>query len=587
VRALISVATPISASRRLRAGCSDSGSHKSQLTEFGGRQTYVSHGTALTRIWKAHRMAREDLPPQSRDRGPQPSSKPIGSFGSPAAPTGATGPSSSAPVSDGKKNPTDAAAGKSGAAKAKPVDAAPRLVSLDAFRGFIMLAMASAGFQFGKVFANLNARGLSSEKWEYRVVELLKNQTDHVPWVGGVFWDLIQPAFMFMVGVALPYSYARRAAGGDSYFMRLLHTLFRAFVLVALGVFLANPAGKTSDGEMITNFIFPNVLAQIGLGYAFVFLFVNRGVVVQAAAIGLICAGSWYAFFQHPLRPEGFDYRTVGITAPPTIKVKDGDAEKDEPNPEFTQYVLPGLFAHWTKNANFAADVDRTLLNKFPRAQKPVRGEGESDADYAARVEAVREKAAFKFNTGGYTTLNFVPSMATMLLGLIIGELLRTGLTSGQKFKRMAIIGAVCIALGLIAGFTVCPIIKRIWTPSWALVSGGLVIWMLAGFYLVFDHWNRRRWAWPLVVVGMNSIVIYMMSQLTKGFTLSMLKTHLTYPYARLVEWHGAQAGRNWSPELFGGAANPYTPMWESAAVLFCFWLVCAWLWKQKIFVRI
>lgn len=544
-------------------------------------------------------MSREELPP-SRDRGPAPSSKPIGSFATPntstapaakpnlgAATSAASSASSATSTGDGKKSPTDAASGKSGTAKGKAAEAAPRLVSLDAFRGFIMLAMASAGFQFGRVFANLKDRGLSADSWEYKIVEFLKNQTDHVPWVGGVFWDLIQPAFMFMVGVALPYSYARRAAKGDSYVMRLLHTIFRAAILVGLGVFLANPAGKTSDGEMITNFIFPNVLAQIGLGYAFVFLFVNRGVVVQAAAIGLICAGTWYAFFQHPLRPEGFDYRTVGVTAPPTIKVKEGDTEVDAPNPEFTQFVLPGLFAHWTKNANFAHDVDRVFLNKFPRAQKPLRREGESDADYNARIDAAREKAAFKFNTGGYTTLNFVPSMATMLLGLIIGELLRAGYTSGQKLKRLAIIGAVCIALGLAAGFTVCPIIKRIWTPSWALVSGGIVVWMLAGFYLVFDHWERRRWAWPLVVVGMNSIVIYMLSQLTKGFTLSMLKTHLTYPYARFVAWYGAQTGRTFSPELFGGASNPYTPMWESAAVLFCFWLVCAWLWKQKIFVRI
>jgi heparan-alpha-glucosaminide N-acetyltransferase len=533
-------------------------------------------------------MAREESQPTPRDRGTVLPAKPIGSYGAPSAPQPSRPETSpvGANSTEGKGNGTAAGSTKSAGAKSRAAEGSPRLVSLDAFRGFIMLAMASAGFQFGKVFANLQVRGVSGDSFEYKFVEFLKNQTDHVPWIGGVFWDLIQPAFMFMVGVALPYSYARRAAGGDSYLMRLLHTLVRSAILVGLGVFLANPTG---DNPPTTNFIFPNVLAQIGLGYAFVFLLVNRGLIAQIAAIALICGGSWYAFYQHPLRPDGFDYRTVGID--PTIKVKEGDVEKDVPNPEFTQFVLPGLFGHWSKNVNFAADADRQLLNRFPRTQRPTRAEKESDSSYAARLAAARtttsDEARFQFNSGGYTTLNFVPSMATMLLGLIVGEMLRAGYTSGQKLKRLAIIGAISLAVGLVAGFTVCPIIKRIWTPSWALVSGGLVVWMLGGFYLVFDHWSRRRWAWPLVVVGMNSIVMYMLSQLTKGWTLSMLKTHLSYPYAKLVGWLGAQTGWSLNPVLFGSGSNPYAPMWESAAVLFCFWLVCAWLWKQKIFVRI
>ena len=535
-------------------------------------------------------MAREESEPQPRDRGTMPPARPIGSYGvasgaAPAKPTTSSGDTTS---SGGKGSATLAGPTKSPEAKGLAVQGSPRLVSLDAFRGFIMLAMASAGFQFGKVFANLKAGDVDAESFEYRFVEFLKNQTDHVPWVGGVFWDLIQPAFMFMVGVALPYSFARRAAGGDSYLMRLAHTLVRSAILVGLGVFLANPTG---DNPPTTNVIFPNVLAQIGLGYTFVFLLVNRGLIAQVAAIALICGGYWYAFYQHPLRPEGFDYRTVGIDAAPTIKVKEGEVEKESPNPEFTQFVLPGLFGHWSKNVNYAADVDRQLLNRFPRTQRPTRGEKESDSSYAARLASARtvsaDEARFQFNTGGYATLNFVPSMATMLLGLIVGEMLRAGYTSGQKLKRLAIIGAIAIVVGLVAGFTVCPIIKRIWTPSWALVSGGLVVWMLGGFYLVFDHWERRRWAWPLVVVGMNSIVMYMLSQLTKGWTLSMLKTHLSYPYAKLVGWLGAQTGWSLNPVLFGSGSNPYAPMWESAAVLFCFWLVCVWLWKQKIFVRI
>jgi len=516
-------------------------------------------------------MSKEELQPAPRDRGTIPTGRPIGSFGAsspattPAPPTKPVLPTT--PDTKRLDGKPAALGAKPVEGKGRTVESVPRLVSLDAFRGFIMLAMASAGLSFIRVFENLKKQDLSPDTLQYKFVEFLRVQTDHVAWTGGVFWDLIQPAFMFMVGVALPYSYARRVAAGESYGRRLLHTLFRSLVLIALGVFLNNPTGDASRGAIMTSYAFANVLAQIGLGYTFVFLFVNRGIIVQSLAIAAICGGTWYAFYQHPLPPEGFDYKTV---LPP----RDDD--------QLDQLVLPGLFGHWSKNTNFAAEMDRKILNAFPRNPDPPKKATESLDAYERRLQN-----PFRFNEGGYATLNFVPAMATMLLGLIIGELLRAGYSSGQSLKRMAIIGAVCIALGLIAGFTVCPIVKRIWTPSWALVSGGIVVWMLAGFYLVFDHWGRRRWAWPLVVVGMNSIVIYMMSQLTKGWTLSMLKTHLTYPYAKFVGWYGERTGREFSPVLFGGDANAYTPMWESAAVLFVFWLVCVWLWKQKIFVKI
>ena len=96
--------------------------------------------------------------------------------------------------------PSDAAKPESG-----------RLTSLDAYRGFIMLAMASGGFGFAKVALKFSDSSRWSGLWN-----VLAHQSDHVPWTGCGFWDLIQPAFMFMVGVALPYSYAARQAKGDS-----------------------------------------------------------------------------------------------------------------------------------------------------------------------------------------------------------------------------------------------------------------------------------------------------------------------------------------------------------------------------------
>ncbi|MGC3971782.1 MAG: DUF5009 domain-containing protein [Pirellulales bacterium] len=476
------------------------------------------------------------------------------------------------PVLQPKGNPGTIPLAKDTTKKAEPTPAAikeGRLASLDAFRGFIMLMMASAGFSLVKVLARLNDAGTPHESTEFRIVEFFAHQFDHVVWRGGVFWDLIQPAFMFMVGVALPYSYARRAARGDSYFSRFWHMLLRCVVLIALGVFLNNPTGGNGP---YTVFSFVNVLAQIGLGYWFVFLLVNRGVWVQGIVLALILGLTWFAFVRHPLPPENFDYATVGV--------------KPE---EQVEAVLPGFQGHWSKNVNFAAAVDRDLLNRFPRTSPPKRDEGETDEAYAARTAEAVEKAKFEFNPGGYATLNFVPSIATMLLGLMIGELLRSmRRSSGDKLVVMLAVGAACVVVGAGLHYAgVCPIVKRIWTPSWALASGGLVIWMLALFYLVFDHWGWRRLSLPLAVVGVNSIVVYMMSQLLKPWTLRVLYTHLAIPYRYAAEQISQRTGTAINPELFGGAASAYQPLYESAAVLAVLWLVCVWLWRQRITVRI
>src|SRR5207248_1301302 len=93
--------------------------------------------------------------------------------------------------------------------------------------------------------------------------------------------------------------------------------------------------------------------------------------------------------------------------------------------------------------------------------------------------------------------------------------------------------------------WTLCPIVKRIWTPSWAVFSTGWTLLMLAAFFWVIDIVGWRRWSLPLVVVGMNSIAMYCMSQLMKGWVARSLQTHLgqdlfTAPlgptYAPLVE---------------------------------------------------
>src|SRR5262249_489512 len=155
-----------------------------------------------------------------------------------------------------------------------------RLVSLDAYRGFIMLVMASGGFGFAQM-----ARQFSDSRfWGF-----LGYEFDHVPWDGCAFWDLIQPSFMFMVGVALPFSLASRLSQGQAHLRIFGHTIYRSIVLILLGIFLSSTWSKQTD------FTFVNVLTQIGLGYTFVFLLAGRGVAVQLAAILAILIGYWAA----------------------------------------------------------------------------------------------------------------------------------------------------------------------------------------------------------------------------------------------------------------------------------------------------
>jgi predicted acyltransferase len=385
-----------------------------------------------------------------------------------------------------------------------------RLLSLDAYRGTIMLMMASAGFGLSQIAKNFP----DSSVWKF-----IGYQTDHVPWTGCSLWDIIQPAFMFMVGVALPWSIANRRAQGQTFPVMLGHALWRGLALVLLAVFL------TSNWSKRTAWDFTNVLAQIGWGYPLLFLLAFTKPCMQWAAAGGILFLYWLAFALYPLPPATFDWSTVGIAT-------------DWPH-------LSGFAAHWDKNYNLASNFDQWFLNLF-----------------------TREKT-WLFNSGGYHTLNFIPSLATMVFGLLAGQLLRSNTSLPQKLKRLALFGIAGLVIGqLLAICGVCPIVKRIWTPSWAIFSGGWAALLLAGFVAVIELWGCRRWAFPMVIVGLNPITLYCMWQLMSPFVRENLQRHI-------------------SPNIFEWFGQTYTPMLQRGLVLLVLWLILLWMYRRKIFLRI
>ncbi len=392
-----------------------------------------------------------------------------------------------------------------------------RLVSLDTYRGLVMLLMASDGLRFGEV-----ARSFPDS----RVWQFLARQSDHVRWQGCTLWDLIMPAFLLMVGVALPYSVASRRRRGQGSVRLLVHAMWRSLVLVLLGVFIM----MRSEPHSGLNFI--NVLAQIGLGYWFVFLMAERSLRTQAVVFIAILVGCWIWFYSYPLPSESFDYSSVGV--PPGWH-----------HPE-------GIAAHWDLNTNPAAAFDRWFLNLFPRSER------------------------FEFREGGGTTLNFIPSIATMLLGVMAGTWLRGDNGGLRKVCGLLVTGGLLLVAGIALDlailpgvdsmrWTICPIIKRLWTPSYVLYSGGWVMLFAAALYWLVDVCNVGRWTYPFVVVGMNSMVMYLLAALGAGWI-----RHALY--------------------ACGGHAifdTTYGPVFESLAVLAICWLICLFLYRQRIFVRV
>ncbi len=212
-----------------------------------------------------------------------------------------------------------------------------------------------------------------------------------------------------------------------------------------------------------TNFTFEDTLTQIGLGYPLLFLCGRAKPRTQWLIFAAILVAYFTAWALYPLEGQPFA-------------------------------------AHWWKENNLGVAFDAWFLNLFPRAAPVIA------------------------NRGGYGTLSFIPTLGTMILGLIAGQLLR----AQTPLRRYYEIAAALIAAALAIHFLgINPIVKRIWTPAWTLFSGGLCFAFLASFRYILEIRGWTRWSFPLLVIGMNSMAAYWIAHVLERPIADSIQIHL------------------------------------------------------------
>lgn len=386
-----------------------------------------------------------------------------------------------------------------------------RLESADVYRGFVMFLMMAEVLEFEKVAKMSNG----SSFWNF-----MAWHQSHVEWVGCSLHDMIQPSFSFLVGVVLPYSIAAQVSKSISFQSQFFKAIKRSIILILLGVFL-----RSMHSEQ-TNWTFEDTLTQIGLGYPFLFLLGFRSEKFLYITTAIILFFYWLAFALYPLPGNGFDYNLVGA-------IKDWE------------HNLTGFAAHWNKNTNFASAFDQWFLNLFSREKLFVR------------------------NGGGYLTLSFIPTLCTMILGLIAGKYLKSEIAINQKYRNFLVGGIALILAGLILNFTgICPIVKRIWTPAWVLFSGGICFLFLVFFMKLTENQFINKFLYWLKVIGMNSIAAYVLAHTVTNFIHESFEINISKKY----------------DEIFG---ETYESLVSGTVILVILWLILNWMYKKKIFLKI
>jgi predicted acyltransferase len=356
-----------------------------------------------------------------------------------------------------------------------------RLTSLDFFRGFTMFMLVGEATH---LYSTLRNPAFDSS-W----IGWIGMQVEHHPWNGLRFWDLIQPFFMFIVGVAMPYSFGLRWDRGENWQTSFQHALRRSALLLLFGW------GLYCIGPGRITFELWNVLTQLSFTYLVAFLMMQKSARVQIA----------------------FTFLLLLIT-----------------ELLYRFWPVAGFNQPFTPDMGFGAWMDLRLMGKL--------------------------------SAGHWVAFNAVPTTAHTMWGVLAGQLLKSSRLPLRKMKILAGAGLI----GVVAGYSLdpwTPIIKRICTSSFVIVSGGWCLLALAFSYWLIDVKGVKRWTLFFNIVGMNSLFIYMFTN-TGG-----------------SEWFHKIA-RPFVGGLFAWAGDLNARIVTCIVVWGMLWYLCYWLYKKKIFFK-
>ena len=302
-----------------------------------------------------------------------------------------------------------------------------RLISLDVYRGITMFLLIAEAALVYNVLLDIFPEGNRFHGFFI--------QFTHHEWNGLFFWDLIQPFFMFIVGVAMPFSLLKRMSTSSDRVVVTKHILKRCLLLFLFGTGLH----CVYSGKLV--FELWNVLTQLSVTVLITYFLIRQSWKVQlGTAFGLLILTELLYRLYNPESP----------------------------------------YVHGTNFGNF---MDQLLMGKI--------------------------------NNGGWVAINFIPTAAHTIWGAMCGNLLLSSKIDSDKIKYFLIAGFSFLVMGYgldLLGIT--PIIKRISTSAFVFVSGGWAILALAFFYWWVDIKKHQSWAFPFLIVGMNSIFIYLFAEI-------------------------------------------------------------------------
>lgn len=330
-----------------------------------------------------------------------------------------------------------------------------RLESLDALRGFDLLCLVAISDLVEELAEVID------KPWMSAVMECFTHKT----WEGFSPWDLVMPLFMFMAGVAIPYSLKTPS---NSHEGERLNASPRSGMVGSVGlrlfrrVFLLWIFGMMVQGNLLALdpnriYLFTNTLQAIAVGYFFsALLYLHTSWKSQIGIAVALLLTFWGAM----------EFITIG-------NYGGGD---------------------YTPHGNLAEGIDMMALGRFRDTARIIDGE-------------VVVRSSYTY-TWILSSLNFI---VTVLTGVLAGQTLKSAMKQGRKVATLLAAGVAMVALGWTWDL-VHPVIKHIWTGSMVLVSSGYCFLLMGLFYWWIDCRGHNKHLTLLKVYGMNSITAYVVS---------------------------------------------------------------------------